>query len=196
MVFPLLLLGKQLTELRTQLASESHQTPGTPSGMKPPYQKPPSKGRKKPAGQKQGHVGHCGPPSERIDHRKKHEAECCPRCGGRLRRCGHVRTRYTEDIPQVQPEVTAHRSLPGLVSEVWEAGRAGHAECITRCTLGNRVLMLSALLHYALGNPLIQIVEVFKFLLVLLGVNLRKLRLGGRSGTLCGSADLPGAPAA
>ena len=37
---------------------------------------PPTKGRKKPAGQKPGHVGHCRPPSERIDHRKKHRAEC------------------------------------------------------------------------------------------------------------------------
>jgi len=37
-VFALFLLGKQLAELRAQLASQSHQTPGTPSGMKPPYQ--------------------------------------------------------------------------------------------------------------------------------------------------------------
>jgi len=164
-VFALLLLCKQLTELRAQRASESHQTPGTPSGMKPPYQKPPSKGRKKPAGQKLGHTGHCRPRPERIDHRKEHRAECCPHCGGPLRRCGYVRTRYTEDIPEVQPEVTEHLIYRDWCPRCQKLVEPAVPDALPGATLGNRVLVLSAWLHYALGNTLSQIVEVFNFYL-------------------------------
>ena len=43
-----------------------------------------------------------------IRHTIDHRADCCPNCGGRLKRCEETRTRYTEDIPDIQPEVTEH----------------------------------------------------------------------------------------
>ena len=54
-VFVILELTKQLAEQRTKMAVESHQTPATPSGMKPTYTKPPGKKRKRRPGAKPGH---------------------------------------------------------------------------------------------------------------------------------------------
>lgn len=42
-------------------------------------------------------------------------------------------------------------------------------DALPKTTLGNRVLVLSAWLHYALGNTLSQIVEVFNFHLQMSG---------------------------
>ena len=67
-VFALLELSKQLAEQRAAGAGQSHQTPSTPSGMQPPYQKPtvPVRGKKKP-GRKNGHPGSRREPPTRID---------------------------------------------------------------------------------------------------------------------------------
>ena len=51
-IFALLELTKQLAEQKAAAAGSSHQTPATPSGMKPPYEKPPAKLRKKRPGAK------------------------------------------------------------------------------------------------------------------------------------------------
>src|SRR5262245_2789280 len=69
-VFALLQLAKMLADQQAMQASSSHQTPATPSGMQPVYQKPNiaprGKKRKKP-GRKRGHQGSRRPPPERID---------------------------------------------------------------------------------------------------------------------------------
>jgi hypothetical protein len=109
-VFALLALAKLLAERAAASAVESHQTPATPSGMKPPYAKPTPKtrGRKTP-GRKRGHPGSRRPVPERIDETIPHRAEVCPDCGGALNRCADTRKRYTEDIPEnLQPVVTEH----------------------------------------------------------------------------------------
>ena len=64
--------------------------------------------RGKKPGAKNGHRGSRRPPPERIDWEIDHRADCCPNCGGRLKRGEETRTRYTEDIPDIQPEVTEH----------------------------------------------------------------------------------------
>jgi len=40
-IFALLALAKQLADQKSASAAVSHQTPSTPSGMNPPYTKPP-----------------------------------------------------------------------------------------------------------------------------------------------------------
>jgi transposase len=172
-VFALLLLSKQVAEGRARLAAESHATPSTPSGMKPPYQKPPAKGRRKAPGRKPGHEGYRRARPERIDRRKEHRAACCPECGGPLTRCQQTRTRYTEDIPEVQPEVTEHVIHRDWCPRCRKQVEPVVPEALPGSTLGHRVLVLSAWLHYALGNTLSQIVEVFNFHLQL------KLTAGG-----------------
>ena len=143
-VFALLELTKQLAQQRAAGAAGSHQTPSTPSGMKPPYQKPPGKSRKKRPGARPGHAGSRRQVPEQIDWQVEHRADCCPKCGGRLKRCQQTRTRYVEDIPEVQPEVTEH-----TIHRDWCPRCRRHVEptvpdALPKATLGNRILVMSA----------------------------------------------------
>lgn len=155
-VFALLTLAKQAAIGATSTS------PSTPSAMVPPYQKPTTPSRRKPPGRKAGHVGQRRPIPQRIDQRQTHRLQHCTRCGGPLKRCQQTRTRYTEDIPQeITPVVTEH-----TVHRDWCPRCRRHVEpvvpdALPKATLGNRVLVLSAWLHYGLGNTLSQIVEIF-----------------------------------
>ncbi len=163
-VFALLEMAKMLAERQAGQAATSHQTPATPSGMKPPYRKPNgSSRRKRKPGRKKGHPGSRRPQPERIDRRETHRAEVCPDCGGPLCRCSETRTRYTEDIPEVQPEVTEHTIHRDWCPACRKKVEPTITAALPGSTLGNRVLVLTAWLHYALGNTLSQIVEVFNF---------------------------------
>ena len=162
-VFALLTQAKRIVEQQAAAAAQSHETPSTPSGMKPTYQKPPGKRRKQPPGAKPGHPGSRRKPPDRIDHRKTHRAKHCPHCGGRLQRCEQTRTRYTEDIPHIQPEVTEHTIHRDWCPKCQKQVEPALPDALPGSTLGNHVLVLSAWLHYGLGNTLSQIVEVFNF---------------------------------
>jgi transposase len=162
-IFALLALAKQLADEKAASAADSHQTPSTPSGMKPPYTKPPSKGRKKKPGRKKGHSGTRRKTPDHVDWEMDHQADCCPECGGPLNRCNETRKRYTEDIPDIEPEVTEHTIHRDWCPKCKKKVEPTVSEAMPGSTLGNRVLVLSAWLHYALGNTLSQIVEVFNF---------------------------------
>ena len=157
-VFALLELTKQLAD-----AHGPQTTPSTPSGMIPVYEKPPAKPRKKQPGAKKGHTGSRRAAPERIDWEETHKLPCCPDCGGRLKRTGDTRTRYVEDIPQVEPEVTEHTIHSDWCAKCQKRVEPKVPDALPGSQLGNRVLVLSAWLHYALGNTLWQIVEVFNF---------------------------------
>lgn len=162
-VFALLELTKQLAEQRAQTAAESHQTPATPSGMQPTYQKPSARSRKRRPGAKPGHAGSRRKPPERVDRQVEHRADRCPACGGKLKRCEETRVRYTEDIPEVQPEVTEHVIHRDWCPRCKKRVEPTIPDALPGSSLGNHVLVLSAWLHYGLGNTLAQIVEVFNF---------------------------------
>ena len=159
-VFALLQLAKQLQQAQTAPVLG----PSTPSGMKPIYQKPPASKRRKKPGRKVGHTGARRAAPEHIDQTKDHRLERCPDCGGELKRCRQTRIRYTEDIPEnIQPQVTEH-----VIHRDWCSHCRKHVEpavpdALPKATLGNRVLVLSAWLHYGLGNTLSQIVETFNY---------------------------------
>jgi len=124
-VFALLQLAKQLAKQKAASAAGSHQTPSTPSGMKPPYSKPPPGGRKKKPGRKKGHPGARRKTPDHVDRQMDHQADRCPDCGGPLNRCGGHRT-------------GSHRAHdpPGLVSEVPEKGRTDGDRGLARLDLG------------------------------------------------------------
>ena len=112
---------------------------------------------------KLGHPGSRRPTPERIDRRAEHPAKRCPDCGGKLKPCDETRTRYTEDIPDIQPEATEHVFHRGWCPTCKKQVEPVVPDALPKAHLGNRVLVLSAWLHYALGNTLSQIVEVFNF---------------------------------
>lgn len=158
-VFALLTLTKQLAEAQRKAEA----SPSTPSGMIPVYEKPPAKKRGKRPGAKPGHAGSRRPPPKRIDWQTEHRADNCPECGGRLKRCEETRLRYTEDIPQVEPEVTEHTIHRDWCPQCKKKVEPPVVDALPGAMLGNRVLVLSAWLHYGLGNTLSQIVEVLGF---------------------------------
>jgi transposase len=163
-VFALLALAQRLVEQNAAMAASSHQTPATPSGMKPLFTKP-SKSRRgclRP-GRKAGHPGSRRPPPARIDAREPHRAEACPDCGGPLNRCTETRTRYIEDIPVIQPVVTEHTIHRDWCPQCAKKVEPKITAALPGSTFGNRLLALTAWLHYGLGNTLSQIVEVFNF---------------------------------
>jgi len=160
-VFALLRQSKTIAEMQRQLPNSS---PATPSGMKPAYEKPPVKTRHKRPGRKNGHPGSHRPPPERIDRREEHRLPCCPECGGRLKRCHRTRTRYIEDIPEdLKAEVVEHTIHRDWCPKCKKSVEPVVPDALPHCVLGNRVLILTAWLHYALGNTLSQIIEVFNF---------------------------------
>lgn len=164
-IFALLAQAKMLAEQQAVAAGLSHQTPATPSGMKPPYAKPtpPARGQKSP-GRKAGHPGSRRPPPERIDRRQTHRAERCPDCNSRLKRCAETRTRYTEDIPEyIEPVVTEHTIHRDWCPQCRKKVEPPVPDALPGSTLGHRVLALTAWLHYGLGNTLSQVVDVFGF---------------------------------
>ena len=165
-IFALLRLAKMLAEQQQQTQAARLPAPSTPSGMRPPYLKPPAPKRRKKPGRKQGHDGSRRPPPDRIDRREEHRAEACPFCGGSLTRCDDRRTRYVEDIPvpeQLQPQVTEHTIHRDWCQNCQKRVEPKVPDALPGASLGNRVLVLAAWLHYALGNTLSQIVEVFNF---------------------------------
>jgi transposase len=163
-VFALLKLAK--LAVGNNPASDSN-SPSAPSGMKPPHLKPSaaSKRNKKP-GQKPGHVGtrRPKPPPERIDAREEHRADRCPDCSGPLNRCAETRQRYIEDIPQgIQPVVTEHVIHRDWCPQCQKKVEPRVPDALRGSPLGHRVLVLTAWLHYALGNTLAQIIDVLGF---------------------------------
>jgi transposase len=101
---------------------------------------------------------------EQIDQCKDHRAKRCPDCGGRLQRCNETRTRYTEDIPgYVEAEVTEHTIHRDFCPKCRKMVEPVVPDALPKATFGNRVLVMTAWLHYALGNTVAQITEVFNY---------------------------------
>jgi len=161
----------RVAELEEKLAKyEGKKTPprdpSTPSGAIPPYEKANSgktkknrKGKKrKKSGRKPGHTGACRPKPDHVDAHQHHSLECCPECGMTALENRSTRTRYTEDIPPVVPIVTAHSIEGGYCPKCdkWVEARVG--DVMPRCTLGNRMILITAWMHFALGVAVHKIV--------------------------------------
>ena len=174
-VFALLTLAKQLAE--THLAPSACPDPSTPSGQTPPYAKPAAKGRSRRKGAKPGHPGQRRPTPMRIDRREQHVLAACPNCHGSVTPCRGTRTRVIEDIPaDITPVVTEHTIHRAWCPHCKTTVEPTVPDALPGSTIGLRVVVLSAWLHYVLGTTLTQIVDVFNFHLQL------KLSAGGLVG--------------
>jgi len=165
-VFALLSLAQRLAEQQPSAAPVV--TPTTPSAMVPSFLKPGAAGRRKRPGRKAGHPGARRPTPERVDRQVDHRLEHCPTCQGPLTRTQQTRTRITEDIPeQITPVVSEHTIHRDWCPRCQKAVEPVVTAALPGATVGNRTVVLSAWLHYGLGNTLSQIVAVFNHHLTL-----------------------------
>src|SRR5512135_1489022 len=161
-VFALLTLAKQLAEKPSTAATTPD--PATPSGQTPPYAKPAGKGRAKAKGAKPGHPGRRRPAPPRIDRCEEHTLSACPKCHGPVRPCRSARTRVVEDIPaDITPVVTEHTIHRYWCPQCRDTVVPVVPDALPGSSIGLRVVVLSAWLHYLLGTTLAQIVDVFNF---------------------------------
>jgi transposase len=160
-VFALLTLAQQLPQ---KSGAPTAPDPSAPSGQTPPYIKPTRGKRAKPKGAKVGHPGSCRPRPPRIDHHQQHTLRGCPKCHGPVTPCRSSRTRIIEDIPEhIEPVVTEHTIRRYWCPQCSTTVEPTVADALPGSSIGLRVLVLSAWLHYLLGTTLAQIVDVFNF---------------------------------
>ncbi len=144
-------------------SESSDDDPATPSGMKPPYSKPPGKKRKKKPGQKKGHPGAARPKPDKIDHHKEHTLSCCPKCKNELRKAVTSYNRYTEDIPPVETEVTEHTIHGYWCSCCKKIVYPKVSDALPNAMIGIRVVVFTAWLHYLIGVSVNNIVRILNF---------------------------------
>lgn len=159
-VFALLELSRKLSKQATEAS------PSTPSGMVPVYKKPAAPeskpGRTKRPGARPGHKGARRPPPQRIDRRESHRLSHCPDCGGGLQHSRRTRVRFVEDIPEdARTEVTEHTIHRDYCPQCQKSVEPKVPDALPGRVFGHRIMVLSAWLHYGLGNTISQIVEVF-----------------------------------
>ncbi len=154
-----------LMELAARLAAGpqdgSDTSPSTPSGMVPPYKKPPVGRRRKKPGAKPGHPGtHRGRPPQ-ITRREEHPAlQKCPCCGSPLTSPAERRLRLVEDVVEAQPQVTEHSIPRQWCAECKTFIEPPVPDAMPGAALGHRVVALTAWLHYGLGITISHIVQV------------------------------------
>jgi transposase len=136
-------------------------SPTTPSGMMPPYIKPPHKGRKKCPGRKKGHPGVSRLRPEEVDHFKEHTLERCPECNGPVERPIKAYKRYTEDIPPIEkPQVTEHTLHGYWCSTCKNVVFPTLTDALPNAMIGLRLVVFTAWLHYLVGVSLNNIVKI------------------------------------
>ncbi|MFH1614065.1 MAG: hypothetical protein ABIG61_03135 [Planctomycetota bacterium] len=166
-IFALLQQARMLVG-RNNLPAAIASDPSTPSSQKPVFVKPNKndKNRGKKPGRKKGHKGFRRQQSERIDRVVEHKASRCPDCGSKLNRCSRTRDRYIEDLPdKVRIETVRHIIHRDFCPNCRKAVEPVITEALPKSSIGNGILILSAWLHFALGNTISQILEVFNFYL-------------------------------
>lgn len=149
-------LEKENSKLKRDLESKAPQAGAsgslsTPSAMRSVYSKPSASKRRRKPGRKNGHPGACRPAPVRIDRVVEHKLTECPACHNPLGRPCSKHSRIVEDIPPVKPEVTEHVIYEYKCSPCGTKVEAPLTEALPRATLGLRLTLLSAFLHYALG---------------------------------------------
>jgi len=140
--------------------------PNTPSGAVPPYEKPAAqaktRGRKR--GGRNGHPGSRRASPVTADRTRHQRLDHCPDCGTKLRPTGETRERISEDIPEnLKPVVTKDILHRDYCPQCRKRVEPKPPDLLPRCTLGNRTLVFSGLLHFSQGLTISQIVDTFNF---------------------------------
>jgi hypothetical protein len=149
-------LEKENSKLKKDLEARTQPTGGvaslsTPSAMQPVYIKPPARKRCRKPGRKKGHPGVRRTIPVHIDQTVEHKLAECPECHNPLGTPCGKHTRIIEDIPTVRPTTTEHISYDYYCSPCGKKVSAPVIEALPKATMGLRMTLLSAFLHYALG---------------------------------------------
>ncbi len=163
--FTLLALQQRIAS--TQQAAGAH----TPSSAVPPYAKEnmaaagaKSKSRRRKRGGQPGHAGRTREPLPEPDRVREHQLPRCPDCQGKLKRTGETRRRRSEDIPEdLKPVITEDVLHRDYCPQCRKRVEPKLPDVLPHCTLGNRTLVLSALLHFLQGLTISQVVDTFNF---------------------------------
>jgi transposase len=152
----------EITALLGQEQSKDEPSAGanTPSGQIPVYEKPNAKRRSGKVGAIEGHPGTRRQAPERIDEVKERALEICPRCGGSLEAAFDERERVTEDIPEIKSVVTKHIIKRYRCKHCGGTFEGKVTDALPRAALGNKVVALTAWMHYGLGTTLSQVIAV------------------------------------
>lgn len=152
-----------LLQLAALAQANSKPSPSAPSSQIPPYLKANTakQGQKKKPGAQPGHNGSRRKKPERIDRTEEHTLEKCPICGGAVEEPTETRVRIVEDIPVTQPEAVEHRIPRCYCKKCKKLVEPPVPDALPGADLGHRTFVLSAWLHYGLGNSLSQIASVF-----------------------------------
>ena len=150
----------RVAELEKRLGEKKPPDPSTPSGMTAPFDKPNrKKGRKKKPGRKKGHAGARRTKPDHVDNHEHHPLTCCPDCGSADINVQETVVRYTEEIPPVKPIVTEHTAERGWCKNCRKMVTAKVDAALPKCTLGIRMVLVTAWMHFALGVSVHKVVK-------------------------------------
>ena len=80
------------------------------------------------------------------------------------KKCNGLRERYVEDILEdVRTEVTKHIIHRNWCPKCRKMVEPVVTDALPKVTIGNGIVVLSAWLHFALVNTILQILEIFNF---------------------------------
>lgn len=149
-------LEKENSKLKRDLEARTQPTGSvgslsTPSAMRPVYSKPAARKRNRKPGRKHGHPGTRRAAPVHIDQTVEHKLTECPDCHHPLSAPCGTHTRIVEDIPPVRPTTTEHVVYEYHCIPCGKKVSAPVTDALPRATIGLRLTLLSAFLHYALG---------------------------------------------
>ena len=153
----------ELKDRNKVLLAKGSDSPSTPSGMKPPHEKPSStKRRPKKPGREKGHSGSWRPPirDEDVDHPCDQTLASCPYCRGSISELSETRDRFIEDIPHITPEITKYTIHRYWCPQCNKIVEPKVPDALPNATIGNRTLVLTAWFHYGMGVTISHIVNI------------------------------------
>jgi len=134
-------------------------SPTTPSGMIPPYLKPARGNPHKKPGRKKGHKGVSRTKPDKVNNFKEHTLHMCPFCRTSLGKPIKRYTRYTTDIPMVEPEVTEHTVHGYWCAHCKKIVFPKVTDALPHAMIGIRLVVFTAWLHYLIGVSVNNIVN-------------------------------------
>ena len=153
----------RLAEKAERFDNKPEPSPTTPSGMTPVYEKPAHRKKKKRPGRPAGHPGSCRPNPVVIDDHKEHTLCQCPQCATALTKPIRTYSRIVEDVPEIKPKVTEHTIHGYWCPTCKKIVTAKVTEALPNASLGLRLVVFTAWLHYLVGvsvNNLVSMLSV------------------------------------